>query len=342
MNHTRHLNHSGNFKIAVVRALYLGDLLCIIPTIRAVRHAFPDASITLIGLPWEKYFVERFYTYFDAFVEFPGWPDLPEQRATPDAIISFLQTMQAQKFDLLLQMQGNGASTNAMCMLFGAKKVCGLRKPDEYMPDEKLFPVSEDHEHEIRRFLKLIDVLNIPRQGEALEFPITPDEAHAAQAMLEAMHLTPGRFVCVHPGARDPKRRWAPAYFAYIADQLVARGYAVLLTGSQEEASLLQAVEDCMQMPATNLVSRFGQVGIGELGFMLTQSAALLANDTGLSHVAAALEVPSVIVFSRFSASSRWAPLNSGLHTIVTPRKSDNLDDICRAVFEKTSVPVGA
>jgi ADP-heptose:LPS heptosyltransferase len=329
------------YKIGILRALYLGDMLCVIPTVRALRKAYPDACITLIGLPWEKYFVERFHHYFTDFVEFPGWPDLPEQRVAAPAAVEFLRVMQSRKFDLLLQMQGNGASTNVMSMLFGAGKVCGLRKENEFAPEGGIFPVSGDHEHEILRFLKLIDALNIPRQGVALEFPFMNGEVHRGFDMLSSMNLVPGRFVCLHPGARDPRRRWSAECFAYAGDEIARLGYSVLITGSGEEAALLQAVQDKMTMPAINLVDAFGHVGIGELGYMLTQGAALLSNDTGISHVAVALEIPSVIIFSRFSEPARWAPLDRDLHKAILPDASD-AETVVHYISEQLNIPVGA
>lgn len=65
-------------RIAIFRALYLGDMLCSIPAVRAIRTAYPDAEIHLIGLPWQRDFVSPFDGYFNHFIEFPGWPDLPE------------------------------------------------------------------------------------------------------------------------------------------------------------------------------------------------------------------------------------------------------------------------
>src|ERR1700709_1398809 len=95
-------------KIIVFRALQLGDMLCFIPAMRALRKAYPYAHIVLAGLPWAKSFAERFNNYFNEFIWFPGYPGLPEQVLNPVEFSKFLATVQGQQFDLALQMQGNG------------------------------------------------------------------------------------------------------------------------------------------------------------------------------------------------------------------------------------------
>ncbi|WP_298741255.1 glycosyltransferase family 9 protein [uncultured Chitinophaga sp.] len=325
-------------KIAILRALQLGDMLCMIPAVRAIKKAYPQAEITLLGLPGKENFVQRFNHYFSRLLPFPGWPGLPEQEADPAGIARFLLDAQQEQFDLVLQMQGSGAHTNDCCFLLNGRITAGLRAAGVWAPNETLFPLMTESEHEILRLLKIVHALDIPIDGTALEFPIHAEEYAGAGMIMELLNLQAGNYICLHPGARDPRRRWSAAHFAAVGDALAAMGHTIVVTGAAEEAALTQAVTAQMQYPAIDLVAQAGQTTIGEMAALIQSSQLLLSNDTGVSHIAAALCIPSVIIFSDYSDPGRWAPLNDQLHTVVTAAQANNLAYVADKCVGKINV----
>jgi ADP-heptose:LPS heptosyltransferase len=302
-------------QVAIFRALVLGDLLCAVPAWRALHAAWPEAEFTLIGLPWARELVKRL-DLFDRFIEFPGYPGLPEVVPDLDALPEFLQQVQAERFDLLLQMHGSGSIVNPLLATFGARHVAGFCEPGSEagrcgMEDE-LFTPWPDSGHEIERMLALSDHLGAPRQGLQLEFPVTDaDRIELASVFPEAFG---GRaYVCVHPGAQLPSRRWSTARFAEAADWLADQGYTVVLTGTPGERALADQLQQAMRRSAVNLV---GVTTLWTLGALVERASLVLCNDTGISHVAAALQTPSVVISSGADVS-RWAPLDADLHRVL-------------------------
>jgi ADP-heptose:LPS heptosyltransferase len=299
-------------RIAVLRALQLGDLLCSVPAFRALKTALPETEITLVGLPWAFEFVQRFRSYLDGFIPFPGFPDFPEQVLDVGAFPRFLIEMQKRSFDLVIQMQGSGGVANSLVSLLGGREAAGFYLPGQYRPNESYFLQYPEDEPEPRRHLRLMEFLGVPLQGEELEFPLSSNDWAAFRQIRDDFKLQKN-YVCVHAGARAVERRWPAAYFAAVADQLAALGYQVVLTGSREERDVAASVAQNMKAPSIELA---GKTSLGALAALVSQARLVFSNDTGISHLAAAVRTPSVVLFSA-SEPHRWAPLNQQLHKIV-------------------------
>jgi ADP-heptose:LPS heptosyltransferase len=299
-------------RIAVFRALMLGDLLCAVPTLRAVRAAYPEAEITLVGLRWAQAWVQRLRAV-DRFVAFPGYPGLAEQPPQLDALPAFLADMQARRFDLALQLHGSGGVSNPLVASFGARHTAGFFQPGQFCPEPRLFTPWPEHGHEIERCLALTDALGLPRQGEHLDLPVDPADRERLRALWPHAFDAARPFVVVHPGSQLASRRWPVQRFAEVADALAARGLAIVVTGTAGEAALTAALQALMQHDAVDLT---GRTDLWMLGALLERASLLVSNDTGLSHVATALRTPSVIVSSGADVA-RWAPLDAARHRVL-------------------------
>lgn len=300
--------------IVVLRALQLGDLLCAVPALRALREAAPRARISLIGLPWAAELPRRLSRYLDEFIEFPGYPGLPERDACVERLPEFLASVQRRRFDLAIQMHGDGSYVNSIVLLMGAARAAGFCEPGGWCPDRDSFLEYPASGSEPERLLRLVEFLGAVRRGDGLEFPLTEDERSGWRTLAAEFGLQPRGYVCVHPGARWPSRRWPVERFATVADILAGRGLRVVLTGAEGERALTAAVAARMRTPAADLG---GKTSLGVLAAAIAQARLLVCNDTGVSHVAAAVGTPSVVVASG-SDVERWAPRDRTLHRVVS------------------------
>ncbi|MFD0794069.1 glycosyltransferase family 9 protein [Mucilaginibacter litoreus] len=319
-------------KIAIFRALQLGDMLCAIPAIKALRHAYPNAKITLLGLPWGKSFTERFSDYFDDFIHFPGYPGLPEQIFKPADFTLFLEKVQQEKFDLAIQMQGNGSVINPMVELFGARYTAGYSKEGHYAPDNGLFMPYPDYGHEIERHLQLMEFLDIESQGSDLEYPLTTADYDSLDEL--NLKIEPKKYVCVHPGSRGSWRQWPVKYFAALADYCFEQGYQVVITGIKEEAEIVNDVISHMRHEAINTV---GKTSMGGVAVLIQNAGMLISNCTGVSHIASAFKTPSIVI-SMDGEPQRWGPLDTRVHRTINWLESPDFHSVFRETVELVSL----
>ena len=132
----------------------------------------------------------------------------------------------------------------------------------------------------------------------------------------DALGITPVEKIAVFcPGAEyGPAKRWPARHFATLADELGQRGYAVWLLGSPKDRPV---GDEIVRLTTTGLpLNLCGITSLAQAIDLIAAASVVVCNDSGLMHVAAALERPLVAVYG--SSSPGFTPPLSPLAQIIS------------------------
>ena len=182
----------------------------------------------------------------------------------------------------------------------------------------------------VERFAQLAEA-----PGAALPKPIFYPKIRSTAAdqlktLTELGLERPARIVAFCPGAEyGPAKRWPAAHFASLAKSLAERGYAIWLFGSPKDHAVAEEISQLAPGLCRNLC---GATSLGQAVDLLAMTDLVVCNDSGLMHVAAALDRPLVTLYG--SSSPGFTPPLSDQADIL----SLNLD--CSPCY-KRECPLG-
>ena len=288
-------------KIAVVRASRVGDFVCTGPALRALRAAAPRAEIVLITLPLLRELAVR-RPDIDRFVAFPGFPGIAQQLFRARPALEFLRRMQAERFDLALQLQGSGVYANPFTLLLGAVATAGFVRTEDDASALDAALTWPERGHEVERLLALLRHLGAPARDTRLAFPLRDGDRRAALAMLAPL---PRPWLALHPGSHEPRRRWPRDRFAQVARTLLRRtGGTMLVLGSMHESMDARELAAAIGPGARSLA---GCTSLATLGAVIAQLRLLISSDSGPAHIGYALGTPTIGIYRR-GGTERYGP----------------------------------
>ncbi|HXR66348.1 MAG TPA: glycosyltransferase family 9 protein [Ktedonobacteraceae bacterium] len=302
-------------KVVLLCASRIGDFLCAVPALRALRARLPDAEISMITLPLLHDLARRLPA-LDKVLPFPGFPGIAEHLFEARPTVHFLQQAQREHFDLAIQMQGTGVYSNPFVLLLGARATAGFVRPGDQPGLLTAALPHPHHLHEIHCVLALTDFLGAPSMGEELEFPLTELERLRATTFLEDL---PRPWIGIHPSSRDPERCWPLKHYVSLAEQLLARqGGTLLLFGDAEAQPAGQFIEQRLPEHCVDLA---GKVSLLTLGALIEQLSLLITNDSGPAHIAYALHTSTITLFSKSTSLPTNGPLQPGPFRLLYPQE---------------------
>jgi heptosyltransferase-2 len=157
----------------------------------------------------------------------------------------------------------------------------------------------------VQRFMALGLPPGDPLPKDPFPTPHLTVEAAAVARSLECLGLRPpARLLALCPGAEfGPAKRWPPEYFAEIARRKQAQGWAVWVFGSVRDANATRVVCELAGKGCENLA---GRTHLDEAIDLLSLASVVLTNDSGLMHIAVALNRPLVALYG--SSDPRFTP----------------------------------
>ena len=278
----------------------LGDVLLAVPALRALRAA--------AGAPL-------------AMAAQPHIAALLELLAVVDRALAF----ESLGLDALFVDEPSGHArlpelARLVCW-FGARDPVFVRRLRELVADAVVAPSVADGDAVWRH---LLETIGAP-PGEWCEPIIVPDplRAEGAKALAAAGCEGPPPWLFVHPGAGSPTKRWPAEAFAQAITTLAASSRVnVVVHAGPADAEAAAALRRHLGAG----VAWLANPSLPVLAGALAHATVYLGNDSGVSHLAAALGVPSLILFD--ARHLAWRPWWPGAHTRTVTLTRGEPDDV--------------
>lgn len=292
-------------KMLIVKPSSLGDVVHSLPFLNAMKRCFPKAEIHWViakgleGLLEGHPMVDRL-----VIINKDLWKDLSRTGSTLKEIRELYRQLGREKYDVVVDLQGllrSGLITHAT----HAELRIGFSAARE---GSRLFytkKVKTDRDmHAVDRYLKVAAALGCDADEKVFPLPPADPAGHIA-----ARTAGIGPYVVLVPGARWKTKIWPAESFGKVAAMLPLRS---VIVGSRADRAI---ADDVMAHSGGRAISVVGETSLKELIDVMRAAQAVITNDSGPMHIAAALNVPVVALFGPTSPL-KTGPYGSG-HVVL-------------------------
>ena len=286
-------------KILIIRFGRLGDVVLMVPALRAIRKHWPDAKIdVLVDHRYESVLKMCSAVSEVLPVNRIQMRDGAKIRAIVD-ILRLAEIIRRRKYDLVVDFH-SFRETNLLTWHSRARWRLGLKRVHSpyFSFCFNLGPVHEDDNlHVSSVFLSLLAPLGIKGDPSQCLLDLSRMDTGKAQDFMRAHHIpNDALLVGLNVGAGSQSRTWPKEKFAHLAKKILDShgGYILLFSGPQEDEISSQIA----QMIGSDHVVLAMNFPLPMLAVMFSRCTILVSNDTGPMHIGAAVGVPTLGLFS--------------------------------------------
>ncbi len=280
-------------RILIRSTNWVGDAILTTPAIRAVRKNFPDADISILAKPW----------VLPVFLNNPDIDDLLlyDTSGIHNGLFGkarLSKALRKREFDLAILFQ-NAFEAAVLAFLAGIPNRLGYNTDGRHLLLTQGIRLDPEFKqiHEIEYYLGILKGAGLKLDGKNLTLGVTEQEQGRADDILMSHGIERhDMLVGVSPGAAyGPAKRWFAERYAALCDRICKlHGARIIVFGSAGEEMVGDRVAQFMQHPCINLC---GKTNLREAVALTERCRLFVTNDSGLMHVAAALDVPLVAIF---------------------------------------------
>lgn len=297
-------------RVLVVKLRSIGDTVLATPALDALRRFLPSAQIDVLLEDWVAPVLEGFDAV-DHILTFKK-DDFSSRMKTARAV-------RRARYDVAFNLHG-GTTATFFVRASGARHRVGYAENQYKFLYNHLLSSSSDFwkkekTHSAEQQLALLGFVGVPVEDKPKTRLVVTGAARNSVAEKLAKSEIGNQSAAIallHPVAAFETKQWATENFARVADFLHEKGFNVVAVATKKEREALGKLKSLAQFPVTT----FDDLTLPEITALADKADLFVGNDSGIAHIAAAVETPSVVIFGS-SNIHHWRPWTNAPNEIV-------------------------
>jgi lipopolysaccharide heptosyltransferase II len=305
----KEINWKNVKRVLVVRLRSIGDTVLATPSLVALRRFLPDAQIDVLLEDWVAPVLEGFEAVDNV---------LTVSRKSKKSRFDVARRIRRNAYDVAFNLHG-GTTATFFVRVSGARHRVGYAYYSYAFLYNHLLSSSADFwrkefTHSAEQQLALLGFVGVPVEDRPKSRLAVTKQASASieEKLQSIIHNRESEIALLHPVAATDTKQWATENFARVAEFLSAKGLRIVAVGTKKEGEVLENLKRSAKVP----VQTFDDLTLPEITALAERAAVFVGNDSGIAHIAAAVETPSVVVFGS-SNIRHWHPWTNAPHEIV-------------------------